>query len=198
MSDRPAGQRSPALFLDRDGVINVDHGYVHRIEDVAFMPGIFDLARFAARDLRWQIVVATNQSGIGRGYFDEAAYRTLTDWMCDRFREEGAAIAGVYHCPFHPEHGVGAYRVDHDWRKPKPGMLLQAAADLSLDLARSALVGDRLSDMAAAAAAGIPMRIRLDTAGTSAESAGAPHIVVRSLAAALACLKERVGPADSG
>ena len=88
-----------ALFLDRDGVINVDHGYVHRPDQFEFIPGIFDLARFAANELRWRIVVITNQSGIGRGYFDENTYADLTRWMCDRFEAERTAITRVYHCP---------------------------------------------------------------------------------------------------
>ena len=91
-----------ALFLDRDGVINVDRGHVHRPDQFEFVPGIFPLARFWADELRRPIVVVTNQSGIGRGYFDEKAHADLTRWMCDRFEAEGAAIARVYHCPYHP------------------------------------------------------------------------------------------------
>ena len=134
---------TPALFLDRDGVINLDKGYVGRVEDFEFLPGIFELARFAVHELGWPLVVVSNQSGIGRGYFDEDAYQRLTDWMCERFRAEQAPIARVYHCPYHPTHGIGAYRADHDWRKPKPGMILQAATDLNLDLSRSVLIGDK-------------------------------------------------------
>jgi D-glycero-D-manno-heptose 1,7-bisphosphate phosphatase len=93
-----------ALFLDRDGVINVDHGYVHRPDQFEFVPGIFELARFWTNELSRQIIVVTNQSGIGRGYFDEGAHADLTRWMCDRFEAEHAAIARVYHCPYHPEH----------------------------------------------------------------------------------------------
>ena len=107
---RPA---SPALFLDRDGVINVDHGYVHEIDKFEFMPGIFDLARFACVDLGWPVVVISNQAGIGRGYYDEAAYARLTDWMRARFASEGAPLAAAYHCPYHPVHGVGPYKADH-------------------------------------------------------------------------------------
>ena len=138
-----------ALFLDRDGVINVDHDYVHKIEDFDFVPGIFDLTRFAADELGWPIVVVTNQSGIGRGLFDEAAFARITEWMLARFETAGTPLARVYHCPYHPEHGLGAYRQDHPWRKPKPGMLLQAAADLDIDLARSVMIGDRPQDMEA-------------------------------------------------
>ena len=186
-----AGRRTPALFLDRDGVINVDHGYVHRVEQFEFIPGIFELVRFAGQELRWPVIVTTNQAGIGRGYFDERAFQRLTEWMCDRFRHEQAPITKVYHCPYHPEHGVGEYRLDHAWRKPKPGMILQAAADLNLDLPRSALLGDKISDIEAGASAGIPLRIRIDAEGTSPAAGDPPHLVVPTLAEALSVLRNR-------
>jgi D-glycero-D-manno-heptose 1,7-bisphosphate phosphatase len=94
-----------ALFLDRDGVINVDRGYIHRPDQCEFVPGIFDLARFWTNELERPIVVVTNQSGIGRFYFDENAYADLTRWMCECFEAEGTAIAWVYHCPYHPLDG---------------------------------------------------------------------------------------------
>jgi D-glycero-D-manno-heptose 1,7-bisphosphate phosphatase len=144
----------PALFLDRDGVINIDHGYVHRPEDFEFMPGIFELVRFAnERDYR--VVVVTNQAGIGRGYYSEEQFHKLTDWMCERFTEQGCKIDKVYFCPFHPEHGIGVYKKDSEYRKPNPGMLLMAATDLNLLLNESILVGDKLSDIDAAVSAGI-------------------------------------------
>jgi D-glycero-D-manno-heptose 1,7-bisphosphate phosphatase len=86
------------------------------------------LARFWTNELRRPIVVIPNQSGISRGYFDENAYADSTRWMCERFETERTAIARVYHCPYHPQDGIGEYRRDHPWRKPKPGMLLQAAS----------------------------------------------------------------------
>jgi D-glycero-D-manno-heptose 1,7-bisphosphate phosphatase len=180
-----------ALFLDRDGVINVDHGYVHRVDRFEFVPGIFDLVRFWANELQQPVVVATNQSGIGRGYFDERAYADLTQWMCERFAAEHAPIARVYHCPYHPEHGIGEYRRDHPWRKPNPGMLLQAASDLDLDLAQSALVGDRMSDVAAAVTAGIGLRILLRSHTHGVGDDPACH-AVDDLAQALALLRSRL------
>jgi D-glycero-D-manno-heptose 1,7-bisphosphate phosphatase len=181
-----------ALFLDRDGVINVDHGYVHRSDQFEFIPGIFDLARFAVNELRWRIVVITNQSGIGRGYYDEAAYQQLTRWMCERFEAENAKITHVYHCPYHPEHGIGEYRLAHPWRKPKPGMIMQAASDLDIDLARSAIIGDTLADIAAGAEAGIGLRIRVGSGDVGGDAP--PHDVVASLADALALLRSRLAP----
>ncbi len=182
---------TPALFLDRDGVINANCGYVHRIDQFAFVPGIFELTRFTANTLRWPIIVVTNQSGIGRGYFGEQAYDTLTRWMCARFEAEQAPLAGVYHCPYHPEHGIGGYRRDHPWRKPNPGMILQAAADFSLDLARSAIIGDALSDIEAGAAAGVGLRIRIGAHDDDVEEP--PHHVAADLAEALALLRAHLG-----
>jgi D-glycero-D-manno-heptose 1,7-bisphosphate phosphatase len=183
-----------ALFLDRDGVINVDHGYVHRPDQFEFIPGIFELARFWTNELRRPIVVVTNQSGIGRGYFDQNAYDELTRWMCGRFEAEGTSIAQVYHCPHHPLDGVGEYRCDHPWRKPNPGMLLQAISDLGLDPAHCAIVGDKISDMEAGAAAGIALRILI---GTDAGSGEPAYEAVANLAEALALLRSRFAPAES-
>src|SRR5262245_43040909 len=178
-----------ALFFDRDGVINVDCGYIHRSDQFEFVPGIFELARFWTNELRRPIVVVTNQSGIGRGYFDENAHSDLTRWMCDRFEPERTAITRVYHCPYHPVDGVDEYRRDHPWRKPKPGMLLQAASDLGLDLACCAILGDKMSDMEAAAAAGIGLRVLI---GPHDAKAGEPgHEVVADLGEALALLRSR-------
>ena len=184
----PSGS-TRALFIDRDGVVNVNHGYVHRIDQFDFIPGIFELARFVTGELGWRIIVATNQAGIGRGYFDEAAYETLTQWMCDRFRQEGAPLARVYHCPYHAEHGVGAYKIDHPWRKPNPGMFLQAASDFGISLADSALIGDQMSDIEAAAAAGIGFRILLGTPEPSAARETSSHTAAADLGAALALLR---------
>jgi D-glycero-D-manno-heptose 1,7-bisphosphate phosphatase len=180
-----------ALFLDRDGVINVDRGYIHRPDQFEFVPGIFELARFWTNELRGVIVVVTNQSGIGRGYFDECAYEDLTRWMCGRFEAEHTAIARVYHCPYHPLHGVGEYRRDHPWRKPNPDMILRAVSDLGLDPAQSAILGDKMSDIEAGSAAGIGLRILVSSCDAR-EGEGAPsHEVVADLGQALALLRSR-------
>jgi len=185
-----------ALFLDLDGVINVDHGYIHRSAQFEFVPGIFELARFWTNELRRPIVVITNQSGIGRGYFDEGAYEDLTRWMCERFEAEHTAIARVYHCPYHPLHGIGQYRRDHPWRKPNPGMILQAVSDLDLDPVQSAILGDKMSDIEAGAAAGIALRI-LVASHDAKESEGAPsHEVVANLSEALVLLRSRFALAE--
>ena len=143
-----------ALLLDRDGVINVEKHYVHRIPDVEFIDGIFDLCS-AAAEAGMAIVVVTNQAGIGRGLYTEDQFWALTNWMCEQFSGRGITIDGVYFCPHHPEHGIGAYRRECFDRKPNPGMILRARDDLALDLGHSVFIGDNNSDIAAACAAGV-------------------------------------------
>lgn len=146
--------RRPALFLDRDGVINIDHAYVCKPENFEFVDGIFELCRTAKR-LGYLIFVVTNQAGIGRGYYTEQDFLKLTDWMCGIFKTHGINIDEVYFCPFHPEHGVGYYKMDSPCRKPAPGMIHQAAKVFDVDLTRSVLVGDKETDIQAGVAAGV-------------------------------------------
>src|SRR5215469_13745341 len=149
-----------ALFLDRDGVINLERRYVHCHETFQFQDGIFELCR-AARNLEYLLVVVTNQAGIARGYYTEQAFLQLTEWMIDRFAEQQIQIARVYYCPYHPVRGIGEYKRDSPDRKPKPGMLLRAQKELDLNLSSSVLIGDQASDMQAARAARIGTRIAL-------------------------------------
>lgn len=142
----------PALFLDRDGVINIDHAYVCKPENFEFIDGIFELCH-VAKELGYLIIVITNQAGIGRGYYTEQGFLNLTDWMVRKFKEQGIGIDKVYFCPSHPEHGIGQYKVDSPNRKPAPGMILQAVAEFEVDLAKSLLVGDKESDIQAGIAA---------------------------------------------
>ena len=144
-----------ALFLDRDGIINVERDYVHRADDFTFSDGIFDLCRAAGRH-GFLIVVITNQSGIARGLYTEEDFAAITQWMIGKFAAEGVTIAKVYHSPYHPEAAIDRYRLDHADRKPSPGMILRARDDLKLDLEASVLIGDRLSDIEAGRRAGIP------------------------------------------
>lgn len=149
---------SKALFLDRDGVINVDHGYVCTVERTEFVEGIFELCR-AARMQGYLTVVVTNQSGIARGYYTEQDFHVYMDWMRSEFAARGAPLDAVYYCPHHPDTGSQEYRRDCECRKPKPGMLRRAAQELGLDLAASIMLGDSLTDMEAARAAGVGTRI---------------------------------------
>ncbi|MBE0497555.1 MAG: D-glycero-beta-D-manno-heptose 1,7-bisphosphate 7-phosphatase [Campylobacterales bacterium] len=136
-----------ALFLDRDGVINEDKGYVSRIEDFTFCAGVFEALRaFEARG--YLLIIVTNQSGIGRGYYTEEAYEILTAWMLEECQKNGVTIAKVYHCPHAPEEGCGC-------RKPHPGMLEAAIGEFGIDVTRSWMVGDKLSDMEAGKRAGV-------------------------------------------
>jgi D-glycero-D-manno-heptose 1,7-bisphosphate phosphatase len=150
-------RRRRGLFLDRDGIINEERNFVSRREDFVWCAGVFDLLRVAtALDLA--PVVITNQSGIGRGLYGEADYQTLTQWMLAELAARGTPLAAVYHCPWHPEATITAYRGDHPWRKPNPGMIFAAAEELGLDLSDSILIGDRWLDIDAGQAAGIPHR----------------------------------------
>ncbi len=144
----------PALFLDRDGVVNVDHGYVGTRDRFEWTQGAREAIR-AATDAGWHVFVVTNQSGVARGHYDEAAVIALHDWMTDEARRAGGTIDDVRYCPFHEDAVVPAYRRASDWRKPAPGMLLDLMRAWELDPARCVLVGDQDSDMAAARAAGI-------------------------------------------
>lgn len=179
-----------ALFLDRDGVINVEKNYVHRVEDFEFLPGIFDLCA-SARAQGYRLVVVTNQAGIGRGLYTEADFQHLTQYMVGVFRQRGIDIARVYHCPFHPTAGLGEYRRESFDRKPQPGMLLKARDELGLDLSRSAFIGDKASDMEAGLAAGIG---RLIQVVTSDDEPGPAHVLrVDSLQAATELLFAATG-----
>jgi D-glycero-D-manno-heptose 1,7-bisphosphate phosphatase len=177
----------PGLFLDRDGVINLDLGYVHRPQDFVFRDGIFELCRTALRR-GYTLVVVTNQAGIGRGYYAEADFHALTDWMLARFAEHGIGFAGVEFCPDHPVHGIGRYRRENPRRKPGPGMILDACGLYRLDAARSVMIGDRASDMQAAAAAGIGTRILLPADPTEVTLAPPGTIVLHDGGCAEAAL----------
>jgi D-glycero-D-manno-heptose 1,7-bisphosphate phosphatase len=142
------------LFLDRDGVVNVEVGYLSKAEEVVFVEGIFSLCRTAQR-LGYRLMVVTNQAGIARGYYSEAAFEELMVWMRGELRREGIELDAVYFCPFHPEHGIGEYKREHEDRKPGTGMLRRGAKEFGLELSACVMVGDRCSDIAAANAAGL-------------------------------------------
>jgi len=146
--------RRRALFLVRDGVINVAHGHVGTRDRFEWMPGARDAIR-AATVAGWHVFVITNQSGVARRLYDEAAVSALHGWMTDEVRRAGGTIDDIRYCPFHPEGVVPAYRKVSDWRKPAPGMLLDLMRAWELERDRCLLIGDQDSDMAAAEAAGI-------------------------------------------
>lgn len=135
-----------AIFLDRDGTLNFDSGYLHRIEDWRWLPGAIEGLR-AFREAGYLLVVATNQSGIARGYYDQSQLTRLEEWVNTQLQEQGCPIDAWFHCPHLP--GSGCY-----CRKPAPGMILEASVFLGIDLARSWMLGDRSSDIEAGLRAG--------------------------------------------
>ncbi|HEY7865081.1 MAG TPA: D-glycero-beta-D-manno-heptose 1,7-bisphosphate 7-phosphatase [Psychromonas sp.] len=154
-----------AVFLDRDGVINVDNGYVSQRDDFEFIDGVIDACK-VLKEKGYLIIIITNQSGIARGYFSEEQFHTLTEWMDWSLADRGVDLDGLYYCPHHAEKGVGEYKIDCDCRKPKPGMLMNAIADLGIDPSQSILVGDKVSDIQAGLAAGIKTNYLVRTGKT--------------------------------
>jgi len=142
-----------AVFLDRDGTINEEVNYLSRMEQLRLYPQTPEAIRLV-NAAGMKAVVVTNQSGIARGYFTEEFVRSVHDRINELLRADGAFIDGFYVCPHHPVYGNGIYKQDCDCRKPKPGLLLQAAAELDIDLARSYMVGDMLKDIEAGKRAG--------------------------------------------
>jgi D-glycero-D-manno-heptose 1,7-bisphosphate phosphatase len=158
MPTAPAPVRSaprPALFLDRDGVLNMDRGYVSRIADFEWIEGARE-AVLAFNRRNWWVFVVTNQSGIARGYYTEADMEVLHRHMQSELATIGARIDRFYHCPFHEEGEVPEFRRDSYDRKPKPGMLIRAMTDFPVIRERSFMIGDKDADMQAAKAAGVP------------------------------------------
>ena len=161
-------ERKRALFLDRDGVINVNHGYVCKIENFDWIEGIFDLVK-RANAANMYVLVIKNQSGIGRGYYKESDFTDLSDWMTEQFKQQGAVIHKVYWCPHHPTKAQAQYRTDCNCRKPKIGMVEQALSDFNIDLAKSIMVGDKNSDMQLAENAGIGTAFHIRASAASKE-----------------------------
>ena len=143
--------KRPAAFFDRDGVLNVDHGYVYRPDQLEWIAGAAEAVRLL-NEAGYLVLVVTNQSGIARGYYDEAAMHQLHAHMQESLRTQGAYVDAFYYCPHHPEGLVKELAVQCPCRKPEPGMLEQAAREWPIDLGRSFLIGDKDADITAAAA----------------------------------------------
>jgi len=153
-----------ALFLDRDGVINIEKNYLYKIDDFEFIDGIFELCKHF-QELGYLIFVVTNQSGIARKYYSEDDFLKLTEWMLTAFKENGIDITKVYFCPHHPEISGECH-----CRKPNPGMILDAAKEFDIDLSQSLLVGDKERDIEAGLNAGIKLNYLFDPNGDTKES----------------------------
>lgn len=184
-----AAQSGPkrALFLDRDGVINVDHAYVHTKEKTQWLPGIFDLCRTAVAD-GLLLLVVTNQAGIARGLYSESEFITYTQWMHEEFRKSGVSLLATYFCPHHPIAGLGPYRTQCKCRKPAPGMITDAAERYGIIAAESWLIGNRSSDIEAGLAAGVGRLVLLEDSRNE-ESVKAGVLRVSSLDEAKGLLK---------
>jgi D-glycero-D-manno-heptose 1,7-bisphosphate phosphatase len=168
-----------ALFLDRDGVINHEAGALYLAADVRFVEGIFSLCR-VAQGLGYKLIVVTNQGGIGRGFYTSEQFEELMAWMRAEFLGESVRLDAVYHCPYHPEHGLGEFKREHEDRKPSPGMLWRAAREHGLDLGRSVMIGDRCTDVRAANAAGLRQAFLIR--GTEESGCAGGHVLVETLA----------------
>jgi D-glycero-D-manno-heptose 1,7-bisphosphate phosphatase len=153
VSNNRNGHARRAVFLDRDGTINVEKNYLHKVEDFEFIPGSPEAIK-RLKDAGFIVIVVSNQSGIARGYFDEQALETLHRHVQEELAEHGTSIDAFYFCPHHPEQGLGAYKVVCECRKGAPGMLLQAAREHGIDLEQSFMVGDKLADIEAGRRAG--------------------------------------------
>ena len=153
-----------ALFLDRDGVINIEKNYLYKIEDFEFMDGIFELCKYY-QELGFIIVVVTNQSGIARDYYTQDDFDFLTNWMVNEFLNNGINISKVYSCPHHPNISGNC-----SCRKPEPGMLLKAQEEFAIDMKSSIIIGDKERDIEAGLNAGLNETYLFDIDKTVIES----------------------------
>jgi D-glycero-D-manno-heptose 1,7-bisphosphate phosphatase len=183
----------PAIFLDRDGTLTRDLGFVHRAADLRLLDNaVAGLRRMSAAGFR--LFITTNQSGIARGYFSEADMHAFNAALRQQLRTEGVEIEAIYHCPFHPEGSVEIYRLDSPLRKPRPGMILEAAAEHGLDLPASFAIGDKKSDILAGQAAGCrTILVQTGAAGSGENDLQArPDHVASDLLAAAEWIEKRL------
>ena len=157
-TDVPRWRRKPALLLDRDGVLNVDHGYVHRSEQFEWVSGAIAAIK-QANDVGALVIVVTNQAGIARGYYDASQFQSLMQWVNAQLAEHGAHLDAWYYCPHHPTQGDGELTRDCDCRKPAPGLMLRALREWGFDPKAAVMIGDKPGDVTAAEAAGLRGRL---------------------------------------
>ena len=178
-----------AAFLDRDGVINVDYGYVYKWSDFVFLPGSVQALKML-QDNGFVVVIVTNQSGIARGFYTESQFQALNEHLIRYLEGQGICLAGIYHCPHHPS-------VDNPFpdnkcscRKPAPGLILEAQINHNICLSQSILVGDKLSDIQAAASAGVGLKLLVDNSDPLSVSNASVSWIGDSL---LSCVKYAIG-----
>lgn len=161
------------IFLDRDGVVNIDHDYVHKIDEFEFIDGVIEACKYLQK-IGFQFVIITNQSGISRGFYTQKDFDILTNWMIKEFANNDIIISGVYLCPHGPNDNCNC-------RKPKTGMIDQACNDLKIDLSNSWLIGDKGSDIECAINANIPNTIQVKTGHSFDESKSKATYVLENL-----------------
>lgn len=174
-----------AIFLDRDGIINADKGYLYKIEDIDFVDGIFDICRMAG-DRGYLVVVITNQAGIARGLYTHEDVEKLHGWMKERFAEHGVDIAAIYYCPHHPD-----FTGECGCRKPAPGMINAAVKDFDIDVKQSVMLGDKVSDMQAGKNGGVGLCVLVSSRYVDEQPAEA-DVMVSSVKEACGYLKGRM------
>ncbi|EPF5871350.1 D-glycero-beta-D-manno-heptose 1,7-bisphosphate 7-phosphatase [Morganella morganii] len=179
----------PAVFLDRDGTINVDTGYVHKVDDFQFIENAIE-AMQSIKQMGYALIIVTNQAGIARGMYTEDQFMHLTEWMDWSLADRGVDLDGIYYCPHHPEGTIEEFRQVCNCRKPAPGMLLDAQKYLKIDMGNSYMVGDKLDDMLAGRAAEVGTTVLVRTGKPVTEDAeAAADIVINSIADLPALLK---------
>jgi len=181
----------PAVFLDRDGTLNVDHGYVHEIDNFQFIDGAIEALQ-ELKKMGFALVLITNQSGIARGMFSEDQFMQLTEWMDWSLADRDVDLDGIYFCPHLPDAPVEAYRQACDCRKPHPGMLLSAQKHLDIDMAASYMVGDKTEDVLAGKAARVGTNVLVRSGkAVTAEGEAAADWVLNSIAELPQAIKKR-------
>jgi len=165
-----------ALFLDRDGVINIEKNYLYKITDFEFIEGVFSSCKYF-QDKGYLLIVITNQAGIARGKYTDNDFECLNEWMLEQFANHGVMITKVYYCPHHPE-----YTAICACRKPSPGMIIQAQKEFDLDLSKSLLVGDKEGDIQAGLNAQIEHNILVRSGHRIDETSTAARVIIDSIA----------------
>jgi len=173
--------RQKAVFLDRDGVINKEVGYLHKIEDFEFIDGVFSACKHF-QTAGYQLVIITNQSGIDRGYYPEKDFHTVTTWMLEQFNDQGINILDVLFCPHGPDSNC-------ECRKPQPGMLLEARDKFDIDMKNSWMIGDKEADVQAANAAGVNNTILVKSGHSIDEANSKAKFILKSIKDSIQIIK---------